>query len=117
MTYEEYIYKYIIERLNEEEVIHLYNEFAVNDGYEPIYPNNGEFLDNIFSKPSDLMRVLMDNEDYNYVDDYAQFDDGTGELKSGRVFENFFDYYDLVNILVENEYMIDEYNEFEAENY
>lgn len=116
MTYEEYIYRNITEKINEDEVINLYNDFAVNDGFEPIYANNSEFLDMMFNKPSDLMMALQSNEDYNYIDDYAQFDDGTGELKSDRAFEAFFDYDDLVNILVENEYLINEYEEYESEN-
>lgn len=116
MNYAEYIYKDITEDISDVEVINLYNDFAVNDGFEPIYTNNSEFLDTIFSKPSELMTALQDNENYNYTDNYAQFDDGTGELKSGRTFEAFFDYDDLVNILVENEYLINEYEEYKSEN-
>ena len=100
--------KNYIMSIDEDELMELHNDYcdAHNNPVALIYENNDLFLNERFSNPSDLARVIT--KDYRYNHDFVKFD-GYGNLESSDyVWSLINDYSELVDYVInENQSYLD----------
>ena len=68
------------------DLVRLYNEMAEDNKYTMIQENTDDVLNELFSSPSEAIRMVSGSE-YNYADDYLYYD----------VYFESFDYWDDKN--------------------
>lgn len=72
----------IVDTLDTDDMVRLYNDMAEKNYYTPIYENTDEMLDALFSSPSNAL-CEASGANYRYTDKYLHYD----------VFLRSFDYY------------------------
>lgn len=63
----------IVDTLDTDEMVRLYNEMAERRNYTLIQENTDDVLDELFESPSDAIRAAS-GSDYNYGHDYLYYD-------------------------------------------
>ena len=63
----------IVDTLDTDDMVRLYNEMADKNSYSPIYENTDDMLDELFSSPSNAICEVC-GADYRYTDYYLHYD-------------------------------------------
>lgn len=74
----------IVDTLDTDDMVRLYNEMAEKNNYTPIYENTDEMLDELFSSPSEAIRTVS-GADYRYTDKYLHYDVYLRSFDTGRI--------------------------------
>ena len=105
-SYRDYI-KIYLKNLDECYFLNLYNKYNVNN---QTYFNSECFLNDFFSTPAEAIQAVCYGE-YNYADTYIRIN-YYGKLESTSDLSNFIDLSELIDVLENDEYRLDNYNNY-----
>ena len=64
----------IVDTLDTDDMVRLYNEMAERNNYTPVMENTDYNLDELFSSPSTAISEVCGSDYYRYTDDYLYYD-------------------------------------------